>query len=299
MPPEERAHHPYEPYQPSWLVPNINVSRVEIYKRCLTSVKAWLDRFLAWPLPLYMCLPCSTFFQLFYVLVCLQKLSVIQDPGWDNDAVRSAVDLFPTIDRIIDMCHQLRAQHDPHCVDSSDTSGQPDSADSSDEYDPLLISIRKFTMLKNIWLKEATTRDQERDKERVSAGAEAPSVTASGVGIGQDMTSGAGSRADAGAGVAGLAGPNSNMGVGLGLHVSLGYGPSTNMSTSTVDTSAHLGNIAGYGVGDNGIAAGQDPSEYALLSNSALSPNLFTSYSADAFNYFNAIPDLMSDTFWF
>ena len=66
-----------EPYLPSWFVPNLNLGRAATYKRCFTSGKAWLDRFLAWPLPLCPCMPCGTCFQLFYVLVCVQKLPVL------------------------------------------------------------------------------------------------------------------------------------------------------------------------------------------------------------------------------
>lgn len=290
----QRPHHPYQPYQPPWLVPNINMARVAIYKRCLASVKAWLDRFLAWPLPMYMCMPGGTYFQLFYVLVCLQKLSVVQDPAWDSDAVRSAVDLFPTLDRIIDMCHQLRAQH-------SHSSKQ---GKQGDEYDPLLISIRKFTTLKNIWFKEASARDQERDRNAQRQGS---SITAPA----PEMANNADvvSRA-ANTSTTTNAGAGSSM--GLGLNFPLGYGltgataaTSMNLSADTNTTeNAHLGNIAGMGdraadqVSAHDVPDVPDIAEPEYLFNTALSPNLFTSYSADAFNYFNAIPDLVSDI-WF
>ena len=63
--------------------------------------------------------------------------------------MRAAVDLFPTTNRIVDTCHQLCA----HTLGS-------DSVDNADaKYGPLLTSIRKFSTLKNIWTKEASTRE--------------------------------------------------------------------------------------------------------------------------------------------
>ncbi|CAK7237120.1 hypothetical protein SCUCBS95973_009840 [Sporothrix curviconia] len=100
------AQNPSAAAAAAWLP---DLQRFEIYQRCLASVHAWFDRLFAWPLSCYHCLPAGTFLQMFYVLVCLHKLTTLKDPAWNVDAVRGVMDLFPTIDRILGMCHELRA----------------------------------------------------------------------------------------------------------------------------------------------------------------------------------------------
>ncbi|KAL1895881.1 hypothetical protein Sste5346_004978 [Sporothrix stenoceras] len=182
----------------AWVLPDLR--RFEIYQRCLTSVQAWLERLFAWPLPCYVCLPSGTYLQMFYVIVCLHKLTTLRDPAWNVEAVRGVVDLFPTIDRILGMCEELRvmlaqanqtgAAGPPssagaagvnHSSNGTPASGGSASASGSiieqDEHDPILVAIRKFSTLKIIWQNEMLAQDREREEEAAAAAARSAAVS--------------------------------------------------------------------------------------------------------------------------
>ncbi|CAK7210803.1 hypothetical protein SBRCBS47491_000902 [Sporothrix bragantina] len=161
-----------------------DLQRFEIYQRCLASVHAWFERLFAWPLSFYHCLPSGTYLQMFYVLVCLHKLTTLKDPAWNVEAVRGVMDLFPTIDRILGMCHELREMMAQQVAQSPGSTGTnvntPATATTStsasrsggsiieqDDHDPILVAIRKFSTLKVIWQNEMVA--QEREKQEAAA----------------------------------------------------------------------------------------------------------------------------------
>ncbi|CAK7232454.1 hypothetical protein SEUCBS140593_008265 [Sporothrix eucalyptigena] len=177
-----------------------DLQRFEIYQRCLTSVHAWLERLFAWPLSFYVCLPSGTYLQMFYVLVCLHKLTTLKDPAWNVEAVRGVMDLFPTMDRILDMCHELRAMMAAQLEGTAVAAGGRPSANTGpaaagpgntptsgigtasasttsvieeDDQDPILVAIRKFSTLKVIWQNEMVAQERER-QEAAAAHATGP-----------------------------------------------------------------------------------------------------------------------------
>ncbi|CAJ2500229.1 Uu.00g030820.m01.CDS01 [Anthostomella pinea] len=66
--------------------------RFEIYQGCLNSIRAWLDTFFSTPINLYR----------------IYRITTLEDPVWDRDAVRKAVDLIPTCDKIIGIFEYLK-----------------------------------------------------------------------------------------------------------------------------------------------------------------------------------------------
>lgn len=173
-----------------WVLPDLR--RFEIYQRCLVSVQAWFERLFAWPLPCYVCLPSGTYLQMFYVIVCLHKLTTLRDPAWNVEAVRGVIDLFPTIDRILGMCEELRVMlaqanqettagghPSSHSHSSTNTPGGSSSGSiiEQDEHDPILVAIRKFSTLKIIWQNEMLAQDREREEEAAAAAARAHTAT--------------------------------------------------------------------------------------------------------------------------
>ncbi|KJR83713.1 uncharacterized protein SPSK_00084 [Sporothrix schenckii 1099-18] len=171
----------------TWVLPDLH--RFEIYQRCLASVQAWLARLFAWPLPCFVCLPNCTYLQLFYVIVCLHKLSTLRDPAWNVEAVRGVVDLFPTLDRILGLCDELRAmlaeslsapghangaaakkkKSNGNSSASSTTSSNSPNLIEDEDHDPILVAIRKFSTLKVIWQNEMLAQEREREDEVAAA----------------------------------------------------------------------------------------------------------------------------------
>ncbi|KAI0471797.1 hypothetical protein GGR56DRAFT_92408 [Xylariaceae sp. FL0804] len=75
--------------------------RLAAWQGCFDAIRAWLGAFFAVPLARYADLPATVFPQLVRVLACLFHVSTCPDPAWDRAAVRRAVDLVPTCERII------------------------------------------------------------------------------------------------------------------------------------------------------------------------------------------------------
>lgn len=122
--------------------------RFEIYQRCMTSIKAWLDKFFSLPTEMYFSMPCGSYCQLFYVTVCLLKLAMTKDPAWDPAAARDVIDPTSTLDRIIDTIEQLR---------NAATLRSPDEG----EHAALSLGMRKFNALRSAWQSELASRERD------------------------------------------------------------------------------------------------------------------------------------------
>lgn len=67
-----------------------------------------MNTFLSLPVELQRSLPLGVNAQLLHVLLCLHKISTVEDPVWDRRAARCVVDLVPTCDNIMALCEKLR-----------------------------------------------------------------------------------------------------------------------------------------------------------------------------------------------
>ncbi|KAI1412495.1 putative C6 transcription factor [Hypoxylon sp. FL1857] len=74
--------------------------RLECLWRSANAIKSWLDIFFALPASYFRGLSFPFWAQLARCLVILYRLSTLEDPAWDRKAVRSMVDLPPTLDSI-------------------------------------------------------------------------------------------------------------------------------------------------------------------------------------------------------
>ncbi|KAI1775072.1 hypothetical protein F4818DRAFT_452007 [Hypoxylon cercidicola] len=90
-----------------WHEPDLR--RFEVYQNCLVSIKAFLDTFFSTPITMYGSMAFTSYPQLVRVMRCLHRITTIQDPAWDRDAVRRSVDLIPTCDKIIATFEYLKA----------------------------------------------------------------------------------------------------------------------------------------------------------------------------------------------
>lgn len=87
----------------------MNWRRYEIYYGCLMSIKAWIDTFLSAPFELHTSMPYIIYPQMVHIFMGLHKMTILQDPAWDQDAMRQVIDLIPTLDKIIKTFDQLKA----------------------------------------------------------------------------------------------------------------------------------------------------------------------------------------------
>lgn len=122
-----------------------DLSRYQVYQRCVDSIKAWLDMFFAMPLPAYTSVSCSIYSQLCYVVAFLHKITTNSDPSWNPIAARGA-DLLQTVDRVINTFEQVKAA-DVACTGVGV------------ENQPLSLIITKFQNLKAAWQREVVPGD--------------------------------------------------------------------------------------------------------------------------------------------
>lgn len=124
-----------------------NFERFERYQHCLISIKAWLDTFFSTPFVLHTSMPYISYPQLFHVVVCLHRITTIQDPAWDRAAARQIIDLIPTLDKIIDTFEQLKA---------AAALISPDWLDD----DAYSWGVRVYQNLKSAWQAEVLNMDR-------------------------------------------------------------------------------------------------------------------------------------------
>jgi hypothetical protein len=74
---------------------------LECLHSCLESIKSWFDIFLEIQSADYVGLSFSIISQLIHCLIALYKLSTLDDPAWDKDAVRKRIDVLSILDQFI------------------------------------------------------------------------------------------------------------------------------------------------------------------------------------------------------
>ncbi|XDG09293.1 hypothetical protein ABKA04_008908 [Annulohypoxylon sp. FPYF3050] len=90
-----------------WNEPDMR--RFEVYQSCLLSIQAFLDTLFAAPVALLESLPFTSYPQIVHVVKALHKITTIQDPAWDRNAVRKSIDLILTCDKVIATLEYLKA----------------------------------------------------------------------------------------------------------------------------------------------------------------------------------------------
>lgn len=86
-----------------------DIRRYEIYQRRLNAIKTWLDTSFSVPIDMFPCIPCITYYQLFYVMGCHHQIATTRDASWNLGAAQESVNLIPTLDRIIHTFEHLNA----------------------------------------------------------------------------------------------------------------------------------------------------------------------------------------------
>lgn len=92
-------------------------ARLECLWSSVESIKSWLDNFYKIPPSELLGLPFHFWSQMILCITILKYLSVLEDPAWDRQAVRSTIDLMPTIDFIIRKLDLSREDPSLQCDD--------------------------------------------------------------------------------------------------------------------------------------------------------------------------------------
>ena len=119
----------------------------EVYQRCIGSITAWLDQFFSISLNMYTLIPFGVYSQLFYIMVCLHRITTAKDTAWDPSATRDMADLMATVDRIIHLFEQLEAV------------GPSRSPEDGEEDGGVIYGVKKLQHLKMVWQNELLSMD--------------------------------------------------------------------------------------------------------------------------------------------
>ena len=87
---------------------NIPHKKITTFLHALYTIKAWLDKFFNIPQSAYPDVTFSMFSQFIHCIVSLFRLSTIDDPNWDRDAVKQTVDLVQVIERFAANVEKVR-----------------------------------------------------------------------------------------------------------------------------------------------------------------------------------------------
>ena len=291
QPPHLSTH--YNPLAAAWLP---DLQRFDICQRCLASVHAWFERLFAWPLARFHCLPAGTFLQMFYVLVCLHKLTTLRDPAWSAEAARGVIDQFTTIDRILSMCHELRAMMGAGSAGSPEglggqspttrgTFASSSSVIEKDDHDAVLVAIRKFSTLRVVWQNEIMAQERERQEETAAAAEAAAAVSTATVAAAAAAAAAAGSSGSS-------TGAPSQQGVLPGPLL-----VDRQPAAGAVDLNG-LGSLGGLGTPSLGTSSLDTTSlDTTSLDTMPLDVDFFSNYSLDVLNYYYAMPG-QADMMW-
>ncbi|TDZ38782.1 Transcriptional regulator WAR1 [Colletotrichum spinosum] len=77
-----------------------DVARLDILYACLHAVKSWFEHFFTLPPAAYYAIPFLVFAQLSHCTIALYRLSILDDPVWDRQSVRSTIDLIATMEEV-------------------------------------------------------------------------------------------------------------------------------------------------------------------------------------------------------
>lgn len=98
--------------QPQQRVPlgdTAHLKRFEVYQGQLNSIRSWLNTFHTTDFRLYGDMAFFSYSELVRVMVCLHKLTTLDNPPWYSPAVRKSLDLIPALDKLVATFEQLRA----------------------------------------------------------------------------------------------------------------------------------------------------------------------------------------------
>ncbi|KAM7186796.1 hypothetical protein V8F20_011229 [Naviculisporaceae sp. PSN 640] len=76
--------------------------RYEILQSCLASVTAWFETYCRMPPESYLAVPVTFWSQLSLCSNTLYRLTLLDDPAWDRQAVRERLDFLTLCDRLVD-----------------------------------------------------------------------------------------------------------------------------------------------------------------------------------------------------
>lgn len=144
QPPQRRA---------SPLSDTADLRRFEVYQGQLNSIRSWLNTFHTTDFRLYGDMAFFSYSELVRVMVCLHKLTTLDNPTWYSPAVRKSLDLVPALDKLIATFEQLRAA--AAAVSPSPTPGA--GAPGEDEAFGWAISV--FQSMKSTWKDDVAALD--------------------------------------------------------------------------------------------------------------------------------------------
>ncbi|KAG8159035.1 hypothetical protein KVR01_011478 [Diaporthe batatas] len=145
---ESSIAHLQQPLRRAPLSDTADLRRFEVYQGQLNSIRSWLNTFHTTDFRLYGDMVFFSYSELVRVMVCLHKLTTLDNPPWYSPAVRKSLDLIPALDKLIATFEQLRA---------AATAVSPPGAAGEDEAFGWAISV--FQSMKATWKDEVAALD--------------------------------------------------------------------------------------------------------------------------------------------
>lgn len=139
-------HEPFLTKPPS--PHNLGVKQYQIYQLVFDSIRRWLDLYFSAPLDQLSYLPCSTYSQLYHVILVIYRISTFKAPVWNSLMTEASVELGPTLDKVIQKFEQAEASTSLRAPD-----GGADEA--------FLFGVQKFSALRTIWQSECAAREPD------------------------------------------------------------------------------------------------------------------------------------------
>lgn len=106
---ESSIAHQQQPQRRAPLSDTTDLKRFEVYQGHLNSIRSWLNTFHTTDFRLYGDMAFFSYSELVRVMVCLHKLTTLDNPPWYSPAVRKSLDLIPALDKLVATFEQLRA----------------------------------------------------------------------------------------------------------------------------------------------------------------------------------------------
>ncbi len=135
------------PKAPLTVAGTTDLLRLECLERVLACADAWFRIFFSMPDTALLELPLAIFWQLHHNTAALFRLTVLDDPAWDRDAVRRTVDVFEMLERLA-----VNLEHVPGLT----------GRNADDEDDAVCESVRAIREMKGNWEAEVAAASQGR-----------------------------------------------------------------------------------------------------------------------------------------
>lgn len=76
------------------------MQRYEAIEGCISAIQGWFDRHFSIPSYVYIGMTFTYWWSMAHCLLTLSKISTLNEPGWNREAVRNRIDLLAVLDQL-------------------------------------------------------------------------------------------------------------------------------------------------------------------------------------------------------